>query len=184
MLRASSRDEGRPHAMLYAGLDLSRKRLDFHLLDRIGGNPRGHRRSGPSGPSHHGRTTASSRHSWVSLILRRLRKGRRTQQEPFPTLEGGMNGTATRQRLQLVGAFGGAIFAVLTLVAYLVHAGPSSDEGVTVVEYYSTHGTATLWAAALVGVAVIGFIWFAETFGGRTSLRAVGVAGASVTAAL
>src|SRR5437588_1804171 len=36
MLRASSRDEGRPHAMLYAGLDLSRKRLDFHLLDREG----------------------------------------------------------------------------------------------------------------------------------------------------
>src|SRR5829696_6664882 len=36
MLRASSRDEGRPHAMLYAGLDLSRKRLDFHLLDPEG----------------------------------------------------------------------------------------------------------------------------------------------------
>src|SRR4051794_6672888 len=36
MLRASSRDEGRPHAMLYAGLDLSRKRLDFHLLDDEG----------------------------------------------------------------------------------------------------------------------------------------------------
>src|SRR4051794_27777026 len=36
MLRASSRDEGRPHAMLYAGLDLSRKRLDFHLLDGEG----------------------------------------------------------------------------------------------------------------------------------------------------
>src|SRR6478752_5676038 len=36
MLRASSRDEGRPHAMLYAGLDLSRKRLDFHLLDAEG----------------------------------------------------------------------------------------------------------------------------------------------------
>src|SRR5207247_5599876 len=36
MLRASSRDEGRPHAMLYAGLDLSRKRLDFHLLDSEG----------------------------------------------------------------------------------------------------------------------------------------------------
>src|ERR671931_1650168 len=33
MLRASSRDEGRPVAMLYVGLDLSRKRLDFHLLD-------------------------------------------------------------------------------------------------------------------------------------------------------
>src|SRR6266700_6589570 len=36
MLRASSRDEGRPHAMLYAGLDLSRKRLDFCLLDQLG----------------------------------------------------------------------------------------------------------------------------------------------------
>src|SRR5438552_18703253 len=36
MLRASSTDEGRPHAMLYAGLDLSRKRLDFHLLDADG----------------------------------------------------------------------------------------------------------------------------------------------------
>src|SRR5207253_5833805 len=36
MLRASSRDEGRPHAMLYAGLDLSRKRLDFCLLDAAG----------------------------------------------------------------------------------------------------------------------------------------------------
>src|SRR5437588_9117991 len=36
MLRASSRDEGRPHEMLYAGLDLSRKRLDFCLLDQLG----------------------------------------------------------------------------------------------------------------------------------------------------
>src|SRR5919201_5120005 len=36
MLRASSIDEGRPLAMVYAGLDLSRKRLDFHLLDGEG----------------------------------------------------------------------------------------------------------------------------------------------------
>src|SRR5438034_11178861 len=36
MLRTSSTDEGRPVAMLYAGLDLSRKRLDFHLLDGEG----------------------------------------------------------------------------------------------------------------------------------------------------
>src|SRR3954453_17856268 len=36
MLRVSSRDEGRPHAMLYAGLDFSRKRLDFHLFDAEG----------------------------------------------------------------------------------------------------------------------------------------------------
>src|SRR5216683_3942497 len=36
MLRASLVDEGRPVSMLYAGLDLSRKRLDFHLLDGEG----------------------------------------------------------------------------------------------------------------------------------------------------
>src|SRR5215204_5111927 len=36
MLRASLRDEGRPLVMLYAGLDLSRKRLDFRLLDQAG----------------------------------------------------------------------------------------------------------------------------------------------------
>src|SRR6266536_2005181 len=36
MLRASWLDEGRPVSMLYAGLDLSRKRLDFHLLDSEG----------------------------------------------------------------------------------------------------------------------------------------------------
>src|SRR5215216_2064377 len=36
MLRVSWLDEGRPVAMLYAGLDLSRKRLDFHLLDGEG----------------------------------------------------------------------------------------------------------------------------------------------------
>src|SRR6266545_4211250 len=36
MLRASSKDEGRPVSRLYAGLDLSRKRLDFHLLDGAG----------------------------------------------------------------------------------------------------------------------------------------------------
>src|SRR5215207_3980052 len=36
MLRASSRDEGRPLVMLYAGLDLSRKRLEFRFLDQAG----------------------------------------------------------------------------------------------------------------------------------------------------
>src|SRR6266513_4668296 len=36
MLRASWIDEGRPVAMLYVGLDLSRKRVDFHLLDGEG----------------------------------------------------------------------------------------------------------------------------------------------------
>jgi hypothetical protein len=95
-----------------------------------------------------------------------------------------MNGTPALERLRLVGAFGGAIFAVLAFVAYLIQTGPSSDEGVTVVEYYSTHGTTTLWAAALFGVAAIGFIWFAVSFAGQTSLGSVGVVGAAVTAAL
>jgi transposase len=36
MFRASSKEEGRPDAMLYAGLDLSRKRLDLHLLEAEG----------------------------------------------------------------------------------------------------------------------------------------------------
>src|SRR5438105_4968603 len=36
MLRAFWLEEGRPVSMLYAGLDLSRKRLDFHLLDAEG----------------------------------------------------------------------------------------------------------------------------------------------------
>src|SRR5918993_1552513 len=36
MLRASVEDPGRPASMLYAGLDLSRKRLDFHLLEGEG----------------------------------------------------------------------------------------------------------------------------------------------------
>ncbi len=34
MLRASSKDAGRPVALLYAGLDLSRKRLDFRNFNR------------------------------------------------------------------------------------------------------------------------------------------------------
>src|SRR5947207_14935978 len=36
MLRASSRDEGRAVAMLYAGSDVSRKRLELCLLDQLG----------------------------------------------------------------------------------------------------------------------------------------------------
>jgi hypothetical protein len=95
-----------------------------------------------------------------------------------------MNGTPTLERLQLVGASSGAAFAVLALVAYLLSTGPSSGDGVTVVEYYSTHETATLWQAALVGVAAICFIWFAETFAGRMPLAPAGLAGAAVTAAL
>src|SRR5262245_64733335 len=77
----------------------------------------------------------------------------------------------TQNTLRILGALGGAVFAVLTLLAYTMNAGPSSSDGVTVVEYYTSHGSTTLWGAALVGVAMIGFIWFAETFAGWTSSR-------------
>jgi hypothetical protein len=95
-----------------------------------------------------------------------------------------MNVTPTAERLRLLGALSGAIFAVLALVAYLINPGPSSGDGVTVVEYYATHATATFWPAALVGIAAICFIWFAETFAARMSSGPVGVAGAAVTASL
>ena len=94
-----------------------------------------------------------------------------------------MNDTRTHDRLQLLGALGGALFAVLTLVAYLLNTGPSSGRGVTVVEYYTEHGTATLWGAALLGIGMVCFIWFAETFAASMS-SAIGVVGAAVTAAL
>ena len=73
---------------------------------------------------------------------------------------------------------------MLTLVAYVIHTGPSSSEGLTVVEYYSAHGTATLWGAALFGVATTRFIWFAETFAERMPCRAGGVAGAAAIVTL
>ena len=95
-----------------------------------------------------------------------------------------MNGTRMLERLQLIGASGGAAFAVLALVAYLLNPGPSSGYGITVVEYYATHGRTTTWQAALVGVAAICLIWFAETFAGLLPLTPAGVVGAAVTAAL
>jgi hypothetical protein len=95
-----------------------------------------------------------------------------------------MNGTATIERLRLLGASGGAIFAVLVFVAFLMNKGPSSSDGLAVVEYYTAHGTATLWGAALVGVAVVFFIWFAETFAASMSATPLGLGGAAVTTAL
>ena len=70
------------------------------------------------------------------------------------------------QRLRLLGAGGGAAFAVLVLVALAIAPGPSSANGVTVVKYYSAHGTAALWQATLVGFALVCFMWFAGTFAG------------------
>jgi hypothetical protein len=89
-----------------------------------------------------------------------------------------------RHKFRSFAALCGAAFAALALVAFLIHTGPSSDAGVTVVEYYSTHATATLWAAALVGIAALCFVWFAETFAGHMPIGPVGVASAAATAAL
>jgi hypothetical protein len=95
-----------------------------------------------------------------------------------------MNTTQTYERRRLFGALGGAAFAVLTLMAFLTNSGPSTSDGMTVVEYYTAHGSATLWGAGLVGVGIVGFIWFAETFAAWTSSSPAGVVGAAVTAAL
>jgi hypothetical protein len=87
-------------------------------------------------------------------------------------------------RFRLFGAGGGVAFAVLVLVAFAIAPGPSSASGTTVVEYYSTHGTAVLWQAVLAGVAFVCFMWFVETLAGRMSSGPAGVIGAGVTAAL
>jgi hypothetical protein len=87
-------------------------------------------------------------------------------------------------RLQLAGAAGGAVFALLALAAFVLNPGPSSGDGATVVEHYSAYGTRTLWATALVGIAAIGFLWFAETLASATGVGPVGVAGAAAMAAL
>jgi hypothetical protein len=88
------------------------------------------------------------------------------------------------EQLRLFPATGGAAFAILVLVALAIAPGPSSADGETVVAYYSAHGTATLWQAALVGFAVVLLIWFAETFARQLSSGSVGVVGAAATAAL
>jgi hypothetical protein len=88
------------------------------------------------------------------------------------------------EQLRLFPAAGGAAVAMLVLVALAIAPGPSSANGETVVAYYSAHGTATLCQAALVGFAVVSFIWFAETFARNTSSGSVAVVGAAATAAL
>ena len=56
------------------------------------------------------------------------------------------------------------MFAVVTLIAFLISPGPSSANGVTVVSYYSEHGDAAIWQAVLVGFGVFCFVWFAGAF--------------------
>jgi hypothetical protein len=95
-----------------------------------------------------------------------------------------MNSAPRAERLRLLGALGGAAFSVLALVAFAISPGPSSSDGLTVIEYYSAHGSATAWQAALVGLAAICLIWFAETFAGQMPSGLAGIVGAAVTASL
>jgi hypothetical protein len=67
-------------------------------------------------------------------------------------------------RLRLLPAAGGAVFAVVTLTAFLISPGPSSAAGVSVVAYYTAHGDAAIWQAVLVGFGVFCFVWFAGAF--------------------
>jgi hypothetical protein len=87
-------------------------------------------------------------------------------------------------RLRLLGAAGGVWFAILVLAGVAVGSGPSSAKGADVVAYYSTHKTATLWQAVLIGFAFVFFIWFAETFSRRMVAGPGVIAAAAVTASL
>jgi hypothetical protein len=97
---------------------------------------------------------------------------------------GGLGDNHEVAKVRLVGAAGGAAFSILVVAALAIAPGPSSASGVDVVEYYATHKHATLWQAALIGIAVVLFIWFVETFASRVSSGSVGLVGAAVTAAL
>ena len=67
-------------------------------------------------------------------------------------------------RIRVFGAAGGAVFALLTLAAFLIAPGPSSANGVMVVEYYTEHGNAAIWQAVLAGFGIVFFMWFAAIF--------------------
>ena len=76
------------------------------------------------------------------------------------------------------------MFAILVVIAFAIAPGPGSARGDDVVAYYSKHGTAVAWQAAIVGVALVFFIWFSETFATSTAAGSLTVVGAAVTAAL
>ena len=87
-------------------------------------------------------------------------------------------------RIRLFGAAGGAVFAVLTLVAFLIAPGPSSANGVTVVEYYTEHGDAAIWQAVLAGFGIVCFMWFAAVFADTMSSATAVLVSAGAMAAV
>jgi len=75
------------------------------------------------------------------------------------------------------------VFAILTLIAFLIAPGPSSANGVTGVEYYTVHGDAAIWQAVLAGFGIVCFLWFAGTFAATMpSANAVLVSAAAMAA--
>jgi len=95
-----------------------------------------------------------------------------------------MNCLSKLQQLRSLGAAAGAVFAIVALFAFLIAPGPSSGNGIGVVDYFSAHSSAALLQATLVGLSAVLFIWFAETFAEQMSSGSVAVVGAAVTAAL
>jgi hypothetical protein len=87
-------------------------------------------------------------------------------------------------RIRLFGAAGGAVFAVLTFVAFLIAPGPSSANRVKVVEYYTEHGNAAIWQAVLAGFGIVCFMWFAATFADAMSSTKAVLVSAGVMAAV
>ena len=70
------------------------------------------------------------------------------------------------ERLRLLGAAAGAVFAVVIAVAFAIAPGPSSAGDVKVIEYYTEHGDAAIWQAVLAGFGLVCFVWFVATFSG------------------
>jgi len=68
------------------------------------------------------------------------------------------------ERLRLLGAATGAIFAVVTIVAFAMTPGPSSAADANVIAYYTEHGDAAIWQAVLAGFGLICFVAFAAVF--------------------
>jgi hypothetical protein len=70
------------------------------------------------------------------------------------------------ERLRLLGAAAGAVFAVLIVAAFVIAPGPSSAADVRVINYYTEHGNAALWQAVLAGFGLVCFVWFAAVLSG------------------
>ena len=62
------------------------------------------------------------------------------------------------ERLRLLGAAAGAVFAVVIVAAFAFAPGPSSAADVQVINYYTEHGNAAIWQAVLAGFGLVCFV--------------------------